>query len=159
MSFCCPFVPVKSPPLSPSVVFLIVFAVDAHFQKRGFPHAHILIIIDGDDKSQAEDYDKYVSAELPDPHLQPRLFHRVVSSMVHGPCGSKCQKDGECSKHYPKDYQAETSSANDGYVVYRRRPSNEREERTVNLDIGGGVMKTYTVGPRGVLLHGRWVDN
>lgn len=70
------------------------------FQKCGLPHAHILIIVDGDEKPQPEDYNQYVSAELSDPDRQPRLFHRVVPSMVHGPCGSKCERDGVCSKGF-----------------------------------------------------------
>ncbi|CAN0273274.1 unnamed protein product, partial [Scytosiphon promiscuus] len=116
------------------------------FQKRGLPHAHILIIVDGDEKPQPEDYDQYVSAELPNPDSQPRLFHRVVSSMVHGPCGSNCQRDGVCSKSYPRDFQDETISSEDGYAVYRRRRSAEPCERTVTLELG-------------VFLRGRWVDN
>ena len=53
------------------------------FQKRGLPHAHILIIVDADDKPQPEHYDRYVSAELPDPDHQPHQFQRVASSVVH----------------------------------------------------------------------------
>ena len=129
------------------------------FQKRGLPHAHILIIVDADDKPQPEHYDRYVSAELPDPDRQPRLFHRVASIMVHGPCGSKCQRDGVCSKRYPKDFQAEKISSEDGYAVYRRRQPAEPYERTVNVQLGDGSTKAYKVGPRDVFLRGRWVDN
>ena len=115
--------------------------------------------MDADDKPQPENYDRYVSAELPDPDRQPRLFHRVASSMVHGPCGSKCQRGGVCSERYPKDFQAETIFSEDGYAVYRRRQPAEPCERTVNVQLGDGSTKAYKVGPRGVFLRGRWVDN
>lgn len=37
------------------------------FQKRGLPHAHILILLDKTDKPKnVDDYDKIVSAEMPD---------------------------------------------------------------------------------------------
>lgn len=45
------------------------------FQKRGLPHAYILIILHPDDKLRtADDYDKVVSAELPDPAVDPALY-------------------------------------------------------------------------------------
>ena len=37
------------------------------FQKRGLPHEHFLLIMDSSAKlSSPDDYDKYISAELPD---------------------------------------------------------------------------------------------
>ena len=114
--------------------------------------------MDGDENPQPEDYHQYVSAELPDPDRQPRLSHPVASNMVHGPCGSKCQGDGVCSKSYPKDFQDESISSEHGYAVYRRRQPTEPCERTVNVDLGDGSTKANQVGPRGLLLRGRWVD-
>jgi hypothetical protein len=36
------------------------------FQKRGLPHAHIVLIVDDDDKPRnPDDYDRFVSAEIP----------------------------------------------------------------------------------------------
>jgi len=44
------------------------------FQKRGLPHAHILLILENKDKPKTtEDYDKIVSAELPDFTKFPKL--------------------------------------------------------------------------------------
>lgn len=45
------------------------------FQKRGLPHAHILMILAQHHKPlTTEDYDKFVSAEIPDPVSQPDLY-------------------------------------------------------------------------------------
>ena len=44
------------------------------FQKRGLPHAHILIILEGQYKFRStDDYDNIVCAEIPDPITQPRF--------------------------------------------------------------------------------------
>jgi len=38
------------------------------FQKRGLPHAHILVILQQSDKPITDDeYDKFVCAEMPNP--------------------------------------------------------------------------------------------
>ena len=78
------------------------------FQKRGLPHAHILLIVADEFKpTTASDADRVVSAEIPNPDLQPELFDLVNTHMVHGPCGvlkpsCPCMKDGLCTKQYPK---------------------------------------------------------
>ncbi|GBN39899.1 hypothetical protein AVEN_27395-1 [Araneus ventricosus] len=54
------------------------------FQKRGLPHAHILITLDSESKIRTkDDIDNFVSAELPCTDL--RLFQIVTKCMVHGP--------------------------------------------------------------------------
>ena len=82
------------------------------FQKRGLPHAHILVILSDDDRlNSSSDVDKVICAELPpDPDMFPtgsdqreqadRLENIVLKNMVHGPCGknditSPCMKDGK----------------------------------------------------------------
>ncbi|CAF1060263.1 unnamed protein product [Brachionus calyciflorus] len=96
------------------------------FQKRGLPHVHILLILDKKDKPlTVEDYDKIVSAELPDPIKYPKLFETVTKCMVHGPCGvlnpnSPCMKNGVCSKNYPKAFKEKTEENANGYPIYRR---------------------------------------
>mgnify|MGYP001088332089 CR=1 FL=1 len=81
------------------------------FQKRGLPHAHILLILDGPDKPRTpDDYDRHVRAELPDEKEEPELFKAVVENMLHGPCGKNyrnapCMVDGKCSKGFPKPFQ------------------------------------------------------
>ena len=56
------------------------------FQKRGYPHAHIIIHLANEDKLQ-DDVDQLISAEIPDSTLNPTLHSIVISQMMHGPCG------------------------------------------------------------------------
>ncbi|XP_058729905.1 uncharacterized protein LOC131601957 [Vicia villosa] len=97
------------------------------FQKRGLPHAHILLWLEASNSLKTgTDIDKYISAELPDHNLYPNLANVVSSFMIHGPCGkanlnSQCMKDGKCSKYFPKDYQDSTIVSDEGYPKYRRR--------------------------------------
>ena len=58
------------------------------FQKRGLPHAHILLILDDTDRIySARDTDATCCAEIPDKDADPELYDRVVNHMIHGPCG------------------------------------------------------------------------
>ena len=97
------------------------------FQKRGLPHAHILLILADEDKPNGtDDYDRFICAELPDPVQEPILHTIVASTMMHGPCGverpnAPCMVDGKCSKGYPKAFCDTTMESADGYPVYRRR--------------------------------------
>ena len=115
------------------------------FQKRGLPHAHILIVLDECDKiKSAEQVDVMVSAEIPNKEIHKLAYETVTTSMMHGPCGvgypdAPCMKDGKCSKGYPKTFQSETFLANDKYPVYRRRAD------------GNFVVK------KGFILDNRWV--
>ena len=92
----------------------VAYTYVVEFQKRGLPHAHILLIVAAPDKPRtAADVDRLVTAELPDRATQPELFRAVTKHMLHGPCGAldpkcPCMKDGVCSKHYPKDFAEAT---------------------------------------------------
>ncbi|KAH9622346.1 hypothetical protein KSS87_022355, partial [Heliosperma pusillum] len=97
------------------------------FQKRGLPHAHILLFLHRDDKfPAAADVDKIISAEIPDP-VEDHVLHFVVCAhMLHGPCGtanrnSPCMIGEKCSKYYPKECTERTTVDKDGYPIYRRR--------------------------------------
>ncbi|XP_027155566.1 uncharacterized protein LOC113755901 [Coffea eugenioides] len=102
-----------------------VYAIE--FQKRGFPHAHVLLILKPEFKLlNAESYDKIVCAELPDPKEHQHLYSLVVKHMIHGPCGDMdkscpCMKNGSCKSHYPKNFSDHTIHAEDSYPCYRRR--------------------------------------
>ncbi|RCN49553.1 hypothetical protein ANCCAN_04325 [Ancylostoma caninum] len=97
------------------------------FQKRGLPHAHILIILKETWKPRtAADVDEIVCAELPDKQTDPTLFEIVSKQMMHRPCGalnpsSPCMIDGKCSKKFPKEFTNDTTMGSDGYPRYRRR--------------------------------------
>lgn len=55
------------------------------WQKRGLPHAHMLLILQDVDKLRTlEDYDSVVQAFLPDQQQRPRLFEAAQKYMVHG---------------------------------------------------------------------------
>src|SRR5271154_6043669 len=101
------------------------------FQKRGLPHMHLLIFLDPQDKIyNADDVDTIVSAQLPDPILQPLLYNTVTTCMLHGPCGddkpnAPCMVDGKCSKKYPKEFLEQTIYGENGYPQYAR-PNNGR---------------------------------
>ena len=81
--------------------------------------------LDHNDKiNNVSQVDKFVCAELPDEHTQPRLFDIVKRNMIHK-CGDKCKKTVNgvttCTKHYKKDYCEETYLNRKGFYVYRRR--------------------------------------
>jgi hypothetical protein len=70
------------------------------FQKRGLPHAHILLWLDNRDKLDSPDkIDSVICAELPDKALFPKLYSTVTNFMIHGPCGSGFD-DSPCRKTF-----------------------------------------------------------
>ncbi len=94
------------------------------WQKRGLPHAHILIWLNN--KLHSNDIDDIISAELPDPSTDRELHEIIKAQMVHGPCGpfnpnSPCMKDRKCTKKFPRKLTQETQTGHDGYPMYRRR--------------------------------------
>ena len=93
------------------------------FQKRGLPHAHILIILEDSYRIRSiERVDALVSAELPCPIQHPRLSKLVSEYNVHGPCSvGKCLENGVCSKGFPKPFNTETTSPHNAFPDYRRR--------------------------------------
>jgi len=115
------------------------------FQKRGLPHAHILIFLHPFSKYPIPaDIDKIISAEIPDPNKHNELYNLVKSHMMHGPCGrarlsSPCMKKNKCSKFFPKKFIERTIVDKDGYRVYRRSS------------------KTHTIVKNGITLDNRYV--
>ncbi|XP_017221469.2 uncharacterized protein LOC108198216 [Daucus carota subsp. sativus] len=97
------------------------------FQKRGLPHAHMLIWLHPKDKpNSVEEIDRLVSAEIPDPSTDKIGYAAVKNYMIHGPCGkdhsySACMVNNKCSRHFPKKYNGITCFDECGFPIYRRR--------------------------------------
>ena len=116
------------------------FVYTIEFQKRGLPHAHmVLFLADADKPRTAQDVDQLVSAEIPDPQAQPEFHETVKRHMMHGPCGELdphcvCMENGECKKNFPKPLQQQTEVNVNGYPLYRRRGQHRAQLRrhTVN---------------------------
>ena len=104
------------------------------FQKRGLPHMHMALILDPAFKIlTAEQIDRLICAEIPDPVKYPVLHAKVTQFMIHRPCGpsnptASCMvpaKSGNqatvCSKGFPKEFAKETIVSQTSFSVYRRR--------------------------------------
>ncbi|XP_045792116.1 uncharacterized protein LOC123886886 [Trifolium pratense] len=115
---------------------VMAFLYTIEFQKRGLPHAHILLFLHPESKYPSpDDINKIISAEIPDPTSQKELYMLVKTHMIHGPCGrthteSPCMREGRCSKYFPKKYQETTIVDQEGYPVYRRRSNGFTIERS-----------------------------
>ncbi|KAG5023171.1 hypothetical protein JHK82_019074 [Glycine max] len=106
---------------------IIGYIYTIEWQKRGFPHAHILIFLHPSNKlPNPDDIDQMISAEIPDKQTQAQLFEIVSNHMMHGPCGfankkSPCMVNGKCIRCFPKKFHGATIVDQDGFPVYRRR--------------------------------------
>jgi len=104
----------------------VIYTIE--FQKRGLPHAHILVFLYPEYRyTHGKSIDKVISAEILDKKTDPRLFEIVSLLTIHGPCGphnikSPCMNNNKkCTKHFPKKFAEETIIDADGYLVYRTR--------------------------------------
>lgn len=80
-----------------------------------------------------DQYDRLVSAELPDQIRYPRLHNMVVAHMMHGPCGSLRKHSpcmiadtNSCRFHYPKQFNPTTLQGDDSFPQYRRRNNGRK---------------------------------
>ena len=116
---------------------VLAYCHSIEFQKRGLPHAHILIILENKEiAGDPQEIDKFVCAELPDPVTEPHLYATVTKCMLHGPCGADnpnapCMDGNTCTKGYPKEFIQNTMCNADGYPLYRRRqgPTHRAQNR------------------------------
>lgn len=127
------------------------------FQKRGLPHAHILLILQSEDKPRTPaDIDRRVVAELPDPRTQACLFEIARRCLLHGPCGARnpgapCMRDaGSCKARYPKDFREATSLLPDTYPLYRRRDAG------ITVHKNGAILDNRDVVPYSPFLAKRF---
>ncbi|XP_019198170.1 PREDICTED: uncharacterized protein LOC109191996 [Ipomoea nil] len=117
----------------------VIYTIE--FQKRGLPHAHILIFLKNKVDMTSPTYmDSIIKAEVPDKTMQMKYYNAVEEFMVHGPCGiarrnSPCMVNGKCSKHFPKRFVAESKFDQDGYPVYMRRDNGRTVKKNgIELD-------------------------
>ena len=73
----------------------------------------------------AEDIDSLISAEIPDPTVNPDLHEIIKICIIHGPCGflnhnSPCIKDGIYTIMFPKELSPHTVAVFNDYSQYRR---------------------------------------
>ena len=112
------------------------------FQKRGLPHAHIVLWMAEPDKLLSpEAIDAVISVEIPDKDADPLAFEIVSQLMMHGPCGEanpkcSCMMNGKCMKHYPRMFCNNTTMDQNGYALYRRRNTGRTVEASngIHLD-------------------------
>ncbi|XP_019178998.1 PREDICTED: uncharacterized protein LOC109174197 [Ipomoea nil] len=64
----------------------VIYTIE--FQKRGLPHAHILLFLDTKQEvGQVGTLEKIISAEIPDENTYAEYYKAVEEFMMHGPCG------------------------------------------------------------------------
>ncbi|XP_019173001.1 PREDICTED: uncharacterized protein LOC109168432 [Ipomoea nil] len=99
----------------------VIYTIE--FQKRGLPHAHILLFIQANSEFADPAFmDTIISAEIPDKVTENEYYKHVGEFMLHGPCGaarmkSPCMANGKCSKHFPKRYIDASHFDQDGYPL------------------------------------------
>uniref|UniRef100_A0A0R0JAQ0 ATP-dependent DNA helicase n=1 Tax=Glycine max TaxID=3847 RepID=A0A0R0JAQ0_SOYBN len=100
---------------------ILAFVYTIEWQKRGLPHAHILIFLHPSNKyPNPEDIDNIISAEIPNKDTDPELYQIVSNHMMHGPCGlankrAPCMANGKCFRFFPKKFQPATIVDQDGF--------------------------------------------
>lgn len=116
----------------PNAGRLLYLIHSVEFQKRGLPHAHILVKYASQCIS-AEEIDAVISAEMPS---DPDDATLVRDHMLHNhpppnrPAAKYCQRetpDGTrtCRFHYPQAIQDHTTIDHHGRVFYRRRSDRD----------------------------------
>ncbi|XP_019158039.1 PREDICTED: uncharacterized protein LOC109154766 [Ipomoea nil] len=119
-------------------ILAVIYTIE--FQKRGLPHAHILLFLANHRGSvAATDLDKFISVDIPSELCDPEYHKAVEEFMMHGPCGtcrknSPCMVNGRCSKYYPKKFVEKSTMDEDGYPVYRRS-DNGRTIKKNGIDL------------------------
>ena len=94
------------------------------FQKRGLPHAHIVLKFRSEPSLSV--LDSFISAELPDPNQEPDLYNQVRRFHIHSRDhltrqGSRCNRNDRCIYNYPHPVIPNTFADDIGRVHYRRR--------------------------------------
>jgi hypothetical protein len=77
-----------------------------------------------------DEFDKYISPEIPNKDKYHVLHDLVCKHITHGPCGvlndkCACMQDGECQFWFPRQFCGATHMGKDLYPVYRRRDDGQ----------------------------------
>jgi hypothetical protein len=105
------------------------------FQKRGLPHAHILLFLKNSPDAGNNLIDNIISAEIP--LHDTTLHYKVKKYQIHRPCdqnrNSLCHVNGNCRHGFPKALMSTTTKDDNGYTLYRRRNLHQisLNERTI----------------------------
>ena len=103
---------------------MAAFLYTIEFQKRGLPHAHIIIFLKPHAKLRTPDQvDSLMSSEFPIDN--PELLELIKKFMVHGPCGihkpeAPCMDGRKCTRGFPKPFMERTTITDDSYARTRR---------------------------------------
>ena len=127
---------------------VLAYMYTIEFQKRGLPHIHLLLCLhETSAMKSADEFDKVVSAEIPNPHTQPILHALVMKFMIHRHQKQGCLKKGACKSGFPRELTNYTKSEEDGYPVYKRRGPKE----------GGYTGTIWTSKNQSKVINNAWV--
>ncbi|GFQ87930.1 helitron_like_N domain-containing protein [Trichonephila clavata] len=87
------------------------------------------------EKLRPNQIDKVISAWIPIPETDRKLYDTVTKNSIHGPYGalnpsSSCMKEGNCTKKYPRVHLKDTQTNDKGYPLYKHR-APEDGDRTI----------------------------
>ena len=124
---------------------ILSYIYTIEFQKRGLPHAHILVTLQHDHKFRtADQIDSCISAEIPPLGVDNVLGNLVIKHMLHGPhCENSPCLDNErkiCKKNYPKRFFPETILNENGFPSYRRRDNTHSDCAKYNKKVKGKLI-------------------
>ncbi|CAN1180731.1 hypothetical protein LINPERHAP2_LOCUS34934, partial [Linum perenne] len=120
--------------------------------KRGLPHVHLLIWLSVEHKLvDQRAINTIISAEIPDPSIDPVGYEIVSKFMMHGPCGASnpncpCMENGRCKKKFPKSFTQETTFDEDGNMTYKRANIG------ITIDKGKAIPDSRFVVPHNIRL-------
>ncbi|GJT41346.1 DNA helicase [Tanacetum coccineum] len=114
------------------------------FQKRGLLHCHTLLWVDSASRIRiAEDVDRFISDELPDPRIDPEGYNVVSELMMHGHCGAVSLK-APCMKGDKRDTSVSATRnefrLDNSYVVSYNRDLLLVFRAHINVEYSGWSM-------------------
>lgn len=62
------------------------FMKSVEWQKRGLPHVNLLLLLM--EKLRPNQIDEVISAKIPNPETDRKLYDTVIKNMIHGTCGA-----------------------------------------------------------------------